>query len=117
MVTGIILQSIACSSLAHSPAYSMSILIAELANNSAMGLKYALELRGQLMDKSQKLNLAGSIGMLQGLRRHGIHGNSPQQTRNKKYIELKQKQQQVMRLLTDINTEARILLEESDLVC
>ena len=94
----------------------MSILIAELATNSIMGLKYALELRDQLIDQSQKLNLAGSIGLLQGLRSHGIHGNSHQQTRNKKYIELKQKQQQVTRLLTDINTEARILSEEADVV-
>ena len=52
----------------------MSILIAELATNSIMGLKYALELRDQLIEKSQKLNLAGSIGLLQGLRKHGING-------------------------------------------
>jgi hypothetical protein len=101
-----------------------------------MGLKYALELRDQLIEKSQKLNLAGSIGLLQGLRKHGINGiilthslthslthllthslgNVQQQIRDKKYIELRQKQQQVMRLLTDINTEARILSEEADVV-
>jgi len=52
----------------------MSILIAELATNSIMGLKYALELRDNLIEKSEKLNLAGSIGLLQGLRTHGIHG-------------------------------------------
>jgi len=62
------------SLLAHYFACSMSILIAELATNSIMGLKYALELRDQLIEKSQKLNLAGSVGLLQGLRKHGIHG-------------------------------------------
>ena len=55
-------------------ACSMSRLIAELATNSIMGLKYALELRDQLIEKSQKLNLAGSVGLLQGLRKHGING-------------------------------------------
>ena len=43
-------------------------------------------------------------------------GNVQQQIRDKKYIELRQKQQQVVRLLTDINTEARILSEEADVV-